>query len=111
MRTILLALPLLLGACAAVTDPAAERYEGVYTSGFEVNGFQPCGSKDSWWVTEGDLHTRYKAVATQDYEPVYVEVAADVGPTGKFGHMGAYTREIAVKDVIVMRPLRDSDCK
>ena len=111
MRKLLLVLPLLFGACASVTDPGAERYRGLYTWGFEVSGFQPCGSSESWWVTAGDLHTRYREVATADYQPVYVEVTGEVGAAGRYGHMGAYTREIAVRSVAVMRPVRDSDCR
>lgn len=111
MRNLLLALPLLLGACASATGPAAERHRGLYTWGFEVSGFQPCGSSESWWVTAGDLYPRYREVATADYQPVYVEVTGEVGPPGRYGHMGAYSREIAVRDVAVMRPLREGDCR
>lgn len=110
-RTILAAVSLLLTACATATDPGVERYEGFYTWGFEVNGFEPCGSTESWWVTEGDLHTRYGQVSTGEYQPVFVRLEGEVGPEGRYGHMGAYTREIAVREVVEMRPVRDADCR
>lgn len=112
MKKTLLFLPLLLSACArTVTDGAAVLYEGFYTWGFEANGFQPCGSTETWWVTEGDLHTRYEALGVGEYEPVYVELAGEVGPAGSYGHMGAHPREIAVKEVLEIRPARDGDCR
>jgi hypothetical protein len=111
MRQLLLALPLLIGGCAkTITDPAAVVYEGFYTWGFEVNAFQPCGSEESWWVTEGDLSARHREIA-QDYQPVFVVLAGEAGPPGKYGHMGAYSREIAVKEVLEMRAAREADCK
>lgn len=112
MKKTLPILALLLSACAtSVTDGDPRRLEGHYTWGFEANGFRPCGSTESWWVTEGDLHTRYAAVAGRDYEPVYVELVGEAGPTGEYGHLGAYTRELAVKQVLEMRPARDGDCR
>lgn len=111
MKRLLLVLPLLATGCAKATEPAALRYEGHYSWGFEVNGFQPCGSSESWWVTEGDLHARYRQVAGRDYEPVYVVLRGEAGPPGKFGHLGAYARELAVREVVEMRAARDGDCR
>lgn len=112
MKKTLLFLPLLLSGCATtITDTAATVHEGFYTWGFEVNGFQPCGSEESWWVTGGDLHTRYQAVASNDYEPVFVRLAGIAGPEGEYGHLGAYSREIAVEEVFEMRPAREGDCR
>ncbi len=111
MQKSLFLMPLLLSACATTTHPAAGRYEGFYTWGFEVSGFQPCGSTESWWVTGGDLQSRYDEVATRAYEPVYVEVTAEVGPEGKFGHLGASSREVEVKEVLEMRAARATDCR
>jgi len=112
MKKTLLFLPLLLGACASsITDARMERYEGFYTWGFEENGFRPCGSEESWWVTEGDLHSRYADVASQQYEAVYVELSGTVGPEGEYGHLGAYSRELAVEELHEMRPAQAGDCR
>lgn len=111
MRLLLLALPLLLAGCVkTITDPAAVVYEGFYAWGFEVSSFQPCENDESWWVTGGDLTSRYREIATQDYQPVFVVLAGEAGPPGSYGHMGAYSREIAVREVLEMRPVREGDC-
>jgi hypothetical protein len=55
MQRIWLILSLVLAGCAAsATAPAKQRFAGFYESGFEVESFQPCGSGESWWVTEGE---------------------------------------------------------
>jgi hypothetical protein len=106
MRTWTLALPLLLSGCAAsIADPAGpQEFAGLYAAGFEVESFQPCGSGESWWVTDGEeLRTRYRALAGSSYEPVYVVVRGTAGPRGRYGHLAAYERELAVAEVLEIR--------
>lgn len=112
MTKAMLAVVLALGGCATLTDPTTSReYTGLYASGFEVEGFVPCGTDESWWVTEGEeLRERYGEVATRPYEAVYVVVRGAVGPEGRYGHLGAYPHEIAVSDVVEIRPARPGEC-
>ena len=47
--------PLALGAClSGITGSDPELLAGHYSQGFEHDAFRPCGSEESWWVTEGD---------------------------------------------------------
>ena len=107
-------VPLLvaIGGCAStISVPDDGRYMGFYAQGFEVDGFRPCGSDESWWVTEGaELRTRYRELTTRQYEEVYVELRGQVGPRGRYGHLGAYTRELSVDEVITIRPIHPGDC-
>ncbi len=53
-------------------------YKGKYTWGAEVNVFQSCGSKKSYWVSasswvQGPLLEFYKSSITNPYQPVYIE--------------------------------------
>ena len=109
--TIILA-PLVLGGCAsAITGSEDEVLAGHYSQGFEVDAFRPCGSEESWWVTEGtELRARYQALSPKQYQEVYVEVRGHAGPRGRYGHLGAYTRELAAGEVIEIRPATETDC-
>ena len=110
--TIILA-PLVLGACvSAVTGSEDEVLAGHYSQGFEVDAFRPCGSEESWWVTQGaELRSRYQALSPRQYQEVYVELRGDAGPRGQYGHLGAYTRELAAREVIEIRPAAEADCR
>ena len=103
----------LLAAC--VSDPtglAEEQFAGYYSHGFEVDAFRPCGSDEKWWVTEGtELRSRYAALSPKQYEEVYVEIRGHAGPVGKYGHLGAYARELAVGEVIAIRPAVEPKCR
>lgn len=111
-RAVLPLLSLALaGACAFTGPGASTEYAGVYSQGFEVDSFQPCGSPEQWWVTRGEeLRERYRQVATRPYEEVYVVVRGRVGPPGHYGHMGAYARELSVDEVVQVRPAPRGRC-
>jgi hypothetical protein len=111
-RWWIVAGPLALGACvSAVSAPAGERITGHYSQGFEVDAFRPCRSEESWWVTEGEeLRSRYRALSPQPYQQVYVELRGHAGPPGRYGHLGAYSRELVAGEVMVMRPATARDC-
>ena len=110
--TIALA-PLLLGACtSAIRGSQEETLAGHYSQGFEVDAFRPCGSDEKWWVTEGtELRSRYAALSPKQYEEVYVEIRGHAGPVGKYGHLGAYARELAVGEVIAIGPAVEPKCR
>jgi hypothetical protein len=103
----------LLSACvSSATGVADEQFAGHYSQGFEVDAFRPCGSEERWWVTEGtELRSRYAALSPKQYEEVYVEIRGHAGPSGRYGHLGAYTRELAVGEVITMAPAAERNCR
>lgn len=111
-RWPLLATTLALSGCVSgISGTESERLVGHYSRGFEVEAFRPCGSKAQWWVTAGDeLRTRHRALNPAQYQEVFVELRGSAGPVGKFGHMGAYERELQVEEVLVIRMATDRDC-
>jgi hypothetical protein len=102
----------LLAACVSdSTGLADEQFAGYYSQGFELDAFRPCGSEEKWWVTEGtELRTRYAALSPKQYEEVYVEIRGHAGPTGSYGHLGAYTRELEAGEVIAIGPAAERSC-
>ena len=103
----------LLAACVSdTTGLAEEQFAGYYSQGFEVDAFRPCGSEERWWVTEGtELRSRYAALAPKQYEEVYVEIRGHAGPSGRYGHLGAYSRELAAGEVIAIGPAAERNCR
>jgi hypothetical protein len=90
---------------------AVSTYAGLYAQGFETMAFRPCDREASWWVAEtGDLSARYHEVAARAYDPVYAVVKGTVGPEGHYGHMGAYTRELRVTEVVEVRRPSPGEC-
>ena len=69
--------------------------------------FEPCGSRERWWVT-GEIRP---LVDTSGGQRVYAEVRGDLSATGSHGHLGGYRRELAVREVIAVRPTADSNCR
>lgn len=111
-RWTILALPLALGACVSgISGPDEPILRGHYSQGFEVDAFQPCGREESWWVTDGEsLRSRYRALNPSQYQRVYAVVRGRTGPEGKYGHLGSYTRELSVSEVISIRAEGAGDC-
>jgi len=53
-------------------------YKGTYTWGHEVNVFQPCGSREAYWVSvsrwvQRHLLDFYKNTTIKPYQPIYIE--------------------------------------
>ena len=102
---------LLTGCVTAATGPDDRQFAGFYASGFEVESFRPCGSQEQWWVTEAQaLRARYAEVAATPYQEVYVVIRGEAGPEGRYGHLAAYQREVAVREVLELRAAREGDC-
>lgn len=59
-------------------EPCEQVYRGVYVWGNEVNVFQPCDDKKSFWVSastwvQEPLLEFYQAHTSQPYETIYIE--------------------------------------
>ena len=102
-------------ACPAPTNPSegAGTFTGLYLQGFEVAAFAPCGSgsptsQNGYWVVgSADFNQRYNALATtrgpNAFGPVvYAKFTGTLSPEGRYGHLGAYKREITVVAVSEM---------
>jgi len=111
---------LAAGSLAACAGNAASRgeelYRGHYTTGFEMSGFGPCGSTESWWVggklgpVNAFLRTLPDSVQ-RDYPTLYVEWRGVASAPGRYGHMGVYSRELRVDTVLVVRRKGPADCR
>ena len=69
--------PIVIGADCDKT------YKGKYVWGHEVDSFQPCNSKKSYWVSasswvKGPLLDYYKKLKLKPYEPIYIEFRGHV---------------------------------
>ncbi len=93
-------------------------WEGHVTFGRGGSSFNPCGSKETWWVkskgfskTAEKLQEDYNSIAQKPYEPVYVRVSGDVSRKGQYGRLGSYQRVLYIEEVLEIRPKKDGDCK
>ena len=112
---ILLTAGFLSAACPSPTNPSQGTgiFEGLYLQGFEVSAFAPCGkgspdSETGYWLTgSGDFNERYNALATtrgpNAFGPVvHTKFTGTLSAEGRYGHLGAYKREVAVTKVTEM---------
>ena len=103
--------------------PASGVYRGFYISGFERSGFQPCGSDEVWWVipppeVASAMQARVPPAGNSNNEPrrlqgysAYVEWRGEVSRQGRYGHLGAYAREIRPTELLDARSAPPEDCR
>jgi hypothetical protein len=102
-------------ACPPLTNPSegSRTFEGLYLQGFEVSAFTPCGngspgSETGYWLTgSADFNERYNTLATtrgpNAFGPVvYTKFSGTLSAEGRYGHLGAYKREVVVTSLTVM---------
>jgi hypothetical protein len=102
-------------ACPGLTNPSegTGTFVGLYLQGFEVSAFTPCGngspsSETGYWLTgSADFNQRYNALATtrgpNAFGPVvYTKFSGTLSAEGRYGHLGAYKREVTVTNVLEM---------
>ena len=69
--------------------------KGVWRCGFEESSFTPIGRKnEEWWVSSFRGATREKKFGSNCYKNHSVRIIGYLSPTGNYGHLGAYKREI-----------------
>jgi hypothetical protein len=106
---------LAANGCPAPTNPTEGfgTFEGLYLQGFEVSAFTVCGagapssSTGYWLAGNAEFNDRYNALATtrgsNAFGPtVYAKFSGTLSDRGRFGHLGAYSREITVKQLVTM---------
>lgn len=98
----MLGLAMLLAGCSDTTlEPM---FRGMYSEGFEVSGFTPCGGgPDAWlYANDGQLHAAESLIArqrnqfNQPYPRVYVEFDGVDEGKGSEGFPADYDRVIRV---------------
>lgn len=98
---------------AAETPASAQLLEGVFETGFEHSGFYldtacPTGASPYWvsWVPELDFAQRIIEETGEDpfAEPSVavfrLSVRGEVSAPGEYGHLGQYSRELVVHEVV-----------
>jgi hypothetical protein len=87
--------------------PSTGVYLGYYSFGFETNRFTPTNSHEQWWLSGMNPCLELAREVTPGVTPVlYVEMRGALSWKGKYGHMGQYSRELTVKEVLTCRKLR-----
>jgi hypothetical protein len=88
---------------------SVSEFRGMYSAGFEVSAFRPCGSREKWWVSDpGPLHTAYTRLDLAPYQEIYAVVRGDTSGVGQVGHLGLYTRYLSVDSLVEARLLGDT---
>jgi hypothetical protein len=94
-------------------------YQGRFVVGHETSWFTPCGTDERWWVPR-DLEevTRFIAQSPRvagphgwDNARVFLKARAIPSATGTYGHLGKYSRELDVLEVLEVREFRVGDCR
>jgi hypothetical protein len=93
-------------ATETVTWEPVRIYSGSYKPGWELSDFTPRGSTETWWLS-GNLQ-RIDRLA-EGYHPhgihFFITVEGQLSSPGHYGHLGAYSRELRVIQVISVRQL------
>lgn len=104
MRTMIAALlTLALSACA--TAPSAHRYTGVYVWAFETEAFYAYDGGDPYWVrADSDAYAALQAAIPEPRDAqagarIVAEVRGMASPVGRYGRLGAFTRELHITRV------------
>ena len=102
----------------SVVDRRIQR--GLFSEGFEMSAFEPCGSEERWWLqTAGPENETFWAEVKRfrdeyvlenniksdgNVSPVfYIEGKGSVSEPGLFGHMGWYQRQFILQDTSIIR--------
>ena len=92
-------------------------FERLYSYGFETSAFTPCGVKEHWWVGPAndevgqELMRAYNATTSTQNRGVYARLRGKITPKGSYGHLGFYTREFTVSEIVDLRAQQAGDCQ
>jgi len=93
------------------TPDMAVELTGHMVIGFEVASFVPCGTGDApgdsqgYWLSADpgvQLYEAYLAAVGEEYTPAYLHVLGRLSPPGEYGHLGGYTRELTITEIIAL---------
>jgi hypothetical protein len=78
-----------------------EEFRGTYVVGDERNVFEPCGAHGSWWVRfSDDAYRTMKENKITGWGHWPMRVRGTLSPEGRYGHLGMYSRQLNVVQVI-----------
>lgn len=94
---------------ASPSSASVTEFRGMYSAGFEVSAFRPCGSGERWWVSApGPLYAAYQRLTVVPYQEIYAVIRGDTSGVGQVGHLGLYARYLAVDSLVEARLLTDT---
>jgi hypothetical protein len=108
----------LLPLLSPPAGPPERVVSGYYTVGWEEQSFRACrraplpiGDRGVWWVSNpGPMMGVYRELVEGEWGTIFVTVRADLTEPGQFGHMGGYSRSMAVVEVLdARRPSENRD--
>lgn len=108
--TVVAAILYLRPQNVITTGPTSGEFSGYYSSGFEVSSFVSCDNpNEQWWLGADPatrFYDRYNALTggppPGNYAAVYVRFRGNLTAPGLYGHLGAYTREVYVTELLEM---------
>jgi hypothetical protein len=110
----------VLGTMALLAPLRAQtggEFAGYFTSGFEVSSFVPCDAQDApgygagYWLSAAPgagFFERYSEISQGvspppgGYVTVFTRFRGTLSPPGNYGHLGAYSHEVTVIELIEM---------
>lgn len=115
MTRRLLVAAALAASCQREKAPGIEpSHRGIYVGGNQLNSFTACGEQKLYWV-EGKasfgLQARYRELARRPFQPIYVELKAEVPARGSQAPMEAHEGYIRVDTVLEARTIVPRTCK
>lgn len=99
----------LVALAACVTTPAtnAHRYSGTLDWGFETSSFRTDDGQGPYWLSSETVWPQVVAPLQQSgrgpYGRLHLIVEGELSAEGRYGQLGAYSRELRVTRVIKSR--------
>lgn len=108
---LLSALPLFLLPWFPAPDAEERVVSGYYTVRWEEQSFRPCprpgaasADRGPWWVSNpGPMMQAYGDLVGDGWGTVFVTVRMDLSEPGRWGHLGGYSRSVAVVELLDAR--------
>jgi uncharacterized membrane protein/heat shock protein HslJ len=79
--------------------PRTYAYRGHLVLGHEVRSFKPCGKEVAYWVvdrTGGEIWEVYQKLTHEPYQPMYLEVRGNLGPSPSEGFGADYEQQLTL---------------
>ena len=95
-------------------DAIAPTHRGYYLAGNQLNSFTACGGEKMYWVVGNasfGLQSRYRQLVRRPFQPIYVELVAEIVPLGNQAPMEAHEGNIRVDTVLEARTIIPRTCK
>lgn len=104
-RDLVIGLGVFAAGCASSVGEAPAMYSGEWEWRFETSSFATSDGRGPWWLSgEGDVWEQLSAPITRagngPWGRVRLVVEGELSAPGRYGHLGAYERELRVTRVI-----------